>query len=100
MFFLKRLALFWFLCMFFGMSGYFAIYNQARVAVSVPPWVDQINVPSYLAFMCFFLIGSAVTWIYFGIEYTRKTMEIRKLNRIVRQQEQPAHHSNHIPEVR
>lgn len=100
MFFLKKLALFWFLCMFFGLSGYFAIYNQARVPISVPPWIDQINVPSYMAFVAFFLIGSAVTWIYFGIDYTRKSLEVRKLNRLIRQQDRSASSSNNIPEVR
>lgn len=99
MFFFKKLALFWFLFMLFGMSGYFAIYNQTRIAVSIPPWIDQINVPSYLAFITFFLIGSAVTWVYFGIEYTRKSLEVRKLNKIIRQKDQPAP-SNNIPDVR
>jgi uncharacterized integral membrane protein len=99
MFFLKRLALFWFLCSFFGLSGYFAIYNQDRVSVTFPPWIDHLSLPSYMAFVVFFLLGSAVTWVYFGIEYTRKSFEVRRLSRIVRQQDQPAVTSNNMPEV-
>ena len=99
MFFLKRLALFWFLCAFFGLSGYFAIYNQERVSLVFPPWVDHISVPAYVAFVFFFLLGSAVTWVYFGIEYTRKTLEIRRLNRLVRKNDQTAISMNNMPDV-
>lgn len=99
MFFLKRLALFWFLCAFFGLSGYFAIYNQDRVTLTLPPWVDHISVPAYLAFVAFFLIGAAVTWIYFGIEYTKKSFEIRKLHKIVRHHESRSLAADNMPEV-
>ena len=84
MFFLKRLGLFWFLLAFFCLSGYFAMYNLDRVSISIPPWVEHLSVPAYLAFVFFFLIGSAVTWIYFGIEYTKKSMEVRRLTKQLR----------------
>jgi hypothetical protein len=84
MFFLRRLGLFWFLAAFFGFSGYFAMYNLDRVSISVPPWLEHMSVPAYLAFIFFFLLGSAVTWVYFGIEYTKKSMEVRRLTKKLR----------------
>ncbi len=109
MFFLKRLGLFWFLAAFFGFSGYFAMYNLDRVSISMPPWLEHLSIPAYLAFIIFFLMGSGVTWIYFGIEYTKKSMEVRRLTKQLRVLDPKKHDSIHnrdsvpvgnIPDVR
>lgn len=85
--FLGRLAKFWLLLGFVGTSGYFGYFNRDRIVISAPPWMDQVSVPAYSAYMTMFLIGAAVTCIYLGLDTVKKSMEIRRLTRRLRELE-------------
>lgn len=85
--FLGRLAKFWLLLAFVGSSGYFGYFNRDRIVVNAPPWMDQVAVPAYSAYMSMFLLGAFVTCVYLGMDSFRKSMEIRRLSRRVRELE-------------
>ena len=79
--FLSRLAKFWGVLLLAGLGGYIALYNQDRVVVVLPPWIQQVTVPAYVAFIGAFLLGAGVASVYFGVEHFRKSLAIRALNR-------------------
>jgi uncharacterized integral membrane protein len=83
--FVVKLVRFWVLLVFAVSTGYFAIYNQDKVALKLPPWIEHISVPAYAAFATFFLFGAIVVTVFFGLDSMRKTFEIRRLNKQVRE---------------
>ncbi len=82
--FLSRLAKFWLLVMIVALGSYVSLTNQDRISVSLPPWTTHITMPAYLAYLVFFSIGAVVAAVYLGIEVLRKTIEIHKLRRQLR----------------
>jgi uncharacterized integral membrane protein len=85
--FMFSLLRFWLLLLFVAMSGYIALYNQESVPVSLPPWLQHISVPAYQAYSAFLLIGAALTVIFFGVEHTRKSFTINRLNKRIKELE-------------
>ncbi len=83
--FLKKLLRFWVILVFGVSTGYFGIYNQHHVALKLPPWIEHVSVPAFGAFATFFLFGAAVVTLYFGYDSMRKTLEIRRLNKQIRE---------------
>lgn len=83
--FIIKLVRFWVLLVFAVSTGYFAIYNQDHVALKLPPWIEHVSVPAYGAFATFFLFGASVVTLYFGFDSMRKTLEIRRLNKQIRE---------------
>ena len=84
--FILKLFRFWVILLFLALSGYFAIYNQEHISVSLPPWIAHVSVPAYMAFMAAFLVGATVVLFFFGIEHMRKMLEIRRLQKQLREQ--------------
>ena len=82
---LGRIAKFWVLWVFVILSLYLAYYNQERVGLSLEPWIEHINLPGYLVHLAFFLLGAAVMTCYFLIDSLKKTLEIRRLTRRLRE---------------
>lgn len=80
---LGRIAKFWLILAFGGSAAYFGYFNRDRISVALPPWIDNVTVPAYAAYICFFMIGAFVTTAYLGMETFRRTMEVRKLRRRV-----------------
>ena len=83
--FITKLFRFWVLLIFAVSTGYFAIYNQDHVALKLPPWIEHISVPAYGAFATFFLFGAAVVTLFFGVDSMRKSVQIRRLNKQLRE---------------
>lgn len=83
--FVMKLLRFWVLLVFVASSGYFAIYNQDHVALKLPPWIEHVSVPAYGAFVAFFLFGATIVTIFFGFDSMRKTLEIRRLNKQIKE---------------
>ena len=82
--FLSRVARFWLLFAFVGISIYFAIYNQDRVHMQLPPLLDHITVPAYMAFGACFLLGALLTTLFHALDSVKKTVEIRRLRKQLR----------------
>jgi hypothetical protein len=77
--FILRLARFWVLLVFIGLSGYVAYYNRGEVELSLPPLLYQQNYSTYVAFMAAFLLGATVVLVFFGLDYMKRSLEILKL---------------------
>ena len=79
--FLTRLAKLWVLVLFMILGGYFALFNEERVALSLPPVIEHVSLPGYVLVLAMFLIGSLVSSTFFGYEHVRSRLEIRRLTR-------------------
>jgi len=82
--FLSRVARFWLLFALVSISIYFAIYNQDRVHMRLPPLLDHITVPAYMAFGACFLLGALLTTLFHALDSVKKTLEIRRLRKQLR----------------
>lgn len=87
MHFLGRVAKFWLILAFLGSGAYFAHFNREHVGLQLPPWIEHVTLPAYLVYGGSFLVGTLVTSLFFGIDNLRKTFEIRRLQRRVRELE-------------
>lgn len=79
--FLGRLARFWAVLLVAAFAVYLGTANQEHVSVSLPPWLETLGMPAYVAYMAFFGLGAVVASLFFGFENMRKLLEIRKLNK-------------------
>ncbi len=82
--FLGRLARFWVLLTFSASTGYFWLHNQDRMPLNVPPWLDHVSIPSWMAYSVFFLIGVVITLFALSLEVIGKSMEIRRLKKALK----------------
>jgi uncharacterized integral membrane protein len=83
--FLAKLAKFWILLAFAGFTGYLWIHNQDRIPLHIPPWVQHIPVPAWLAYSVFFLAGSFVTTVALILDLLGKALEIRRLRKALKE---------------
>lgn len=84
---LGRIAKFWVLWVIACLSLYLAYFNQERIGLSLEPWIEHINLPGYLVYMAFFILGAVVMTCYFLIDSLKKTLEIRRLTRRLKELE-------------
>ena len=83
--FLGRVAKFWLLFAFICISIYFAIYNQDRVHLQLPPFLDHITVPAYMAFGACFVLGAMLMSLHHAVDSVKKSLEIRRLRKRLRE---------------
>jgi len=63
-------------CVFFGLN------NQAPISVNLNPLLaNDITMEAYRIHFASFLIGASFAIFFFGFEYVRKSLEIRKLSK-------------------
>ena len=79
--FLGRVAKLWVILAFVVIAIYFTVFNQERVHIRMPPWIQQVSVPLFVVEMAFFGAGAMVMTIYFGLESLKKSLEIRRLTK-------------------
>lgn len=82
--FLGRLAKFWVLLTFSVSTGYFWIHNQDRMPLNLPPWIDHISIPAWMAYTSAFLAGTVVTTCALSLDIFGKSLEIRRLKKALK----------------
>lgn len=88
--FLTKLAKFWILLAFAGFTGYLWIHNQDRIPFNIPPWIQHISIPAWLAYSIFFLVGSLVTTVALILDLMGKAWEIRRLRKALKESQKTA----------
>ena len=83
--FLARIAWIWLALMFLGGGVYLYHYNQERVHIVLPPWLEQMQLPAGIAFMVFFAMGVGVMSVILTIDHLSKLLEIRRLKKRLRE---------------
>lgn len=84
---LATLAKAWLIVLFVVLLGYLAIYDQEHVSLHLPPWIEHITLPAYAMYMGFFLLGMVASGLFFGVSSLRKSFEIRRLNKRLKELE-------------
>ncbi len=80
--FVRRFINFLAVCFVIAYGGYFGFLNMDRVYVNVP-MLGEFRIPGFLAFLATFLLGALFAAIFFGYDFFRKSLELRKTRRIV-----------------
>jgi uncharacterized integral membrane protein len=79
--FLARLAWIALLLVVLGGGIYLYHYNQERVHVVLPPWLEQAQMPGGVAYTAFFIAGAGLIAAVFAIDHLSKLWTIRKLKK-------------------
>ncbi|MGE0171980.1 MAG: hypothetical protein AB7T49_04315 [Oligoflexales bacterium] len=82
--FIKRLGSFWIIIFFFVVGGYFSAYNLDWIDVHVPH-IGDMRVRAAVVYLLFFGLGSSVTVLFFGLDWIKKGMLLRKKDRHILQ---------------
>jgi uncharacterized integral membrane protein len=79
--FLFNLLRFWVFLLFGTLTGYIALTNNSHVSLHLPPFIELVNMPLYMALAGAFLTGAGVMVLFFGNDYLRRAWQVRQLNR-------------------
>ncbi len=79
---------FWLLLAFILMTGVIAIYNQEIVPLSLPPVIQHISLPAFQVYSGFLMLGATLTVIFFGLDSMKKSLQIRKLQKQIKDLEE------------
>ena len=82
----KKIGSFWIIIFGLIIFGYFCSANRDWITVTVP-YVSEVRVRAAEVYLWSFFLGTAVTFSFFSIELTRKSITIRKLNKKLREME-------------
>jgi uncharacterized integral membrane protein len=82
--FLGTVSKLWVLLTFSVSTGYFWIHNRDNMPLNLPPWLDHISVPCWLAYSGAFLAGALVTTLAFSFDTLGRAMEIRRLKKALK----------------
>lgn len=66
-----------------GVGIVFAASNQAPVPLDLYPVSNEIRVPLYAVILLSFFIGSVCTSLFFGLDYLKKSIMVKNLNKEV-----------------
>lgn len=64
-------------------GAYFILFNGAAVELSFGH-LGSISMPAAVIYIIFYLLGAFTITAYFGYEYTRRTLRLRKIERKLR----------------
>ena len=79
--FIIQLTRFWLLFVLIAATGYIAIYNKETVPVVLPGLIQQNHFPAYAVFAASAIFGATITVLFFGLDYLKRAVEIRKLKK-------------------
>ena len=77
---IKKIGSFWVLILGCVLLGIFCSANRDWITVTIP-YVSEVRVRAAEVYLWSFVMGAAVTFIFFFLELTRKSITIRKLNK-------------------
>lgn len=78
--FFRRLSSFVATLVLLAYGGYFSYLNMDRVYVNIPMF-GEYRVAGFLAFLFAFLLGSVFAALFFGYDFFRKSIELRRNRR-------------------
>jgi hypothetical protein len=91
--FFRKLGSFWIFIILFAVGAYFCALNLDYVDVNVP-WLDTFRVRAATAYVLCFILGCLLTMVYFGFDAFRKTLLIRKQEKLIKRLEKDLKASN------
>lgn len=89
--YIRRLISFLVVLLFIGFGGYFGFLNMDRIYVSVP-FVGEFKVVGFLAFLLAFMLGGVFAAVFFGYDFFRKSLEVRRNRRDLQRAQKEPHH--------
>ena len=81
--FLVKLIKFVVLLSFLCAGAYFILFNGSTIELSFGH-LGSVAMPAAVIYIIFYLLGAFTISAYFGYEYTRRTLRLRKLERKLR----------------
>ena len=80
--FIRRFTSFVVVCCVMAFGCYFCFLNMDRIYVNVP-LLGEFRVAGFLAFLITFLLGAIFSAIFFGYDFFRKSLELRRSRKAV-----------------
>jgi len=82
--FLGRAVKFWLILLMIVLSVYVAYFNRTFIPISLPPFIESMNLPAFLVYIVWLMTGSLLTWGFLGVDLLKKSWKIRRLTKQVR----------------
>lgn len=80
--FIGLLMRYWLLVVFIIATSYVAVVNgDETLSFQLPPLLNNYTLRVWEFFGASFLVGVTLTVFFFGIEYSRKSLEVRRLRK-------------------
>ena len=81
--FIVRLIKFTFLLFVLCAGAYFVLFNGSNVELSFGH-LGQVVMPAAVVYIIFYFLGAATVSLFFGYEFTRRSLKLGSLERKVR----------------
>ncbi len=81
---IRALAAFWVLLVALAFGAFICTINTDPVVIRLPPDME-LRLPLAIALICAFLYGATTVILYFFWDLTKKSLELRRLNKQLRQ---------------
>ena len=76
---------FWLVVVMMILALYVSYFNRTFIPISLPPVVESMNLPAFVIYLAWLATGCAMTWFFLGIDLLKKSWQIRKLSKQVRE---------------